>query len=238
MPIANATKEKLRTVSTATLCTALFKRGLRNQFIQDVRPLNPRLANMVGEAFTLRYIPAREDLNPITVFQDPKHPQRVAIEQCPAGAVMVIESRKDARAASAGSILITRLMVRGAAGVVTDGGFRDSPELFELPFPVYHNRPSAPTNLTLHQAIDIDVPIGCGDVAVFPGDVIVGDREGVLVLPAHLSDEIADEAVEMTAFEDFVVDEVRRGRALIGLYPPTAQQSKDDFASWRAAKGR
>ena len=238
MPIANATKEKLRTVSTATLCTALFKRGLRNQFIQDVRPLNPRLANMVGEAYTLRYIPAREDLNPITVFQDPKHPQRVAIEQCPAGAVMVIDSRKDARAASAGSILITRLMVRGAAGVVTDGGFRDSPELFELPFPVYHNRPSAPTNLTLHQAIDIDVPIGCGDVAVFPGDVIVGDREGVLVLPAHLSDEIADEAVEMTAFEDFVVDEVRRGRALIGLYPPTAQQSKDDFASWRAAKGR
>ena len=109
MPLSNATRDKLKAVSTATLCTALFKRGLRNQFIQDVRPLNASLPNMVGEAYTLRYIPAREDLNPITVFQDTKHPQRVAVEQCPAGAVMVIDSRKDARAASAGSILITRL---------------------------------------------------------------------------------------------------------------------------------
>ncbi|MDP1743129.1 ribonuclease activity regulator RraA [Polaromonas sp.] len=233
-----ATREKLKTVSTATLCTALFKRGLRNQFIQDVRPLNDSLPNMVGEAFTLRYIPAREDLNPITVFQDPTHPQRVAVEQCPPGAVLVIDSRKDARAASAGSILITRLMVRACAGVVTDGGFRDSPEIAAMPFPVYHHRPSAPTNLTLHQALDINVPIGCGDVAVFPGDVVVGDREGVVVIPAHLADEIAVEAVEMTAFEDFVTEEVLKGRAIIGLYPPTEQQSKDDFAAWRLARGR
>ncbi len=238
MALKPATRDKLKTVSTATLCTALFKRGLRNQFIQDVRPLNPKTLTMVGEAYTLRYIPAREDLNPITVFQDPKHPQRVAVDQCPEGAVMVIDSRKDARAASAGSILITRLMVRGAAGVVTDGGFRDSPELAEMPFPVYHQRPSAPTNLTLHQAMDINVPIGCGDVAVFPGDVIVGDREGVFVIPAHLADEVADEAVEMTAFEDFVTEEVQKGRSILGLYPPTQQQSKDDFATWRKAKGR
>lgn len=238
MALNPATRDKLKTVSTATLCTALYKRGLRNQFIQDVRPLNATLPNMVGEAYTLRYIPAREDLNPITVFQDPKHPQRVAVDQCPEGAVMMIDSRKDARAASAGSILITRLMVRGAAGIVTDGGFRDSPELAEMTFPVYHNRPSAPTNLTLHQALDINVPIGCGDVAVFPGDVIVGDREGVFVIPAHLADEVADEAVEMTAFEDFVTEEVRKGRSIIGLYPPTQQQSKDDFAAWRKAQGR
>ncbi len=238
MPLNPATRDKLKTVSTATLCTALFKRGLRNQFIQDVRPLNATLPNMVGEAYTLRYIPAREDLNGITVFQDPKHPQRVAVDQCPEGAVMMIDSRKDARAASAGSILITRLMVRGAAGVVTDGGFRDSPELAEMRFPVYHNRPSAPTNLTLHQALDINVPIGCGDVAVFPGDVIVGDREGVFVIPAHLADEVADEAVEMTAYEDFVTEEVQKGRSIIGLYPATQQQSKDDFAAWRKAKGR
>src|SRR3954469_21874222 len=98
------TRDKLKTVSTATLCTALFKRGLRNQFIQDVRPLNPEGGNMVGEAFRLRYIPAREDLNPITVFQNREHPQRKAVEECPPGAVMVIDSRKDARAASAGSI--------------------------------------------------------------------------------------------------------------------------------------
>ncbi len=238
MPLTTATRDKLKTVSTATLCTALFKHGLRNQFIQDVRPLNANLPNMVGEAFTLRYIPAREDLNPISIFQDRAHPQRVAVEQCPEGAVLVIDSRKNARAASAGSILVTRLMVRGAAGVVTDGGFRDSPEIAAMPFPAYHQRPSAPTNLTLHQALDINVPIGCGDVAVFPGDVMVGDKEGVVVIPAHLTDEIADEAVEMTAFEDFVTAEVLKGRSIIGLYPPTEQQSKDDFAAWRKAAGR
>ncbi len=242
MALKPETKAKLMTVSTATLCTALFKRGLRNQFIQDVRPVNTDLAanrpNMVGEAFTLRYIPAREDLNPITVFQDRTHPQRVAVEQCPPGAVMVFDSRKDARAASAGSILVTRLMVRGAAGVVTDGGFRDSPEIAAMPFPAYHNRPSAPTNLTLHQALDINVPIGCGDVAVWPGDVMVGDREGVFVIPAHLADEVADEAVEMTAFEDFVTEEVTQGRSILGLYPATEQQSRDDFAAWRKARNR
>lgn len=238
MALSNGTRAKLMTVSTATLCSALFKRGLRNQFIQDVRPLNANLPNMVGEAFTLRYIPAREDLNPMTVFQNPEHPQRKAVEACPPGSVMVIDSRKDARAASAGSILISRLMVRGVAGVVTDGGFRDSPEIAALPFPSYHQRPSAPTNLTLHQAMDINVPIGCGDVAVFPGDVIVGDKEGVFVIPAHMADDVADEAVEMTAFEDFVTEEVLKGRSIIGLYPPTQQQSKDDFSMWRKAKGR
>ena len=238
MALKPETRDKLKTVSTATLCTALFKRGLRNQFIQDVHPLNQNLPNMVGEAFTLRYIPAREDLNPITVFQDPRHPQRVAVEQCPEGAVLVIDSRKNARAASAGSILITRLMVRGAAGIVTDGGFRDSPEIAAMPFATYHHRPAAPTNLTLHQALDINVPIGCGDVAVFPGDVIVGDKEGVFVIPAHMADEVADEAVEMTAFEDFVTEEVLKGRSIIGLYPPTEQRAKDDFAVWRKARHR
>ena len=233
MALKPETKARLMTVSTATLCTALFKRGLRNQFIQDVRPLDPNKANMVGEAFTLRYIPAREDLNPISVFQDRNHPQRVAVEQCPPGAVMVFDSRKDARAASAGSILISRLMVRGCAGVVTDGGFRDSPEIAALAIPAYHNRPSAPTNLTLHQALDINVPIGCGDVAVFPGDVLVGDKEGVFVIPAHLADEIAKEAVQMTAFEDFVTEMVQKeGRSILGLYPPTEQKSKDDFEQW------
>jgi len=232
------TREQLMKVSTATLCTALFKRGLRNQFIQDVRPLNAGLPNMVGEAFTLRYIPAREDLNQISVFTDRQHPQRQAVEQCPPGAVMVIDSRKDARAASAGGILVSRLMKRGAAGVVTDGGFRDSPDISKLPFPAYHTRPSAPTNLTLHQAIDINVPIGCGDAPVWPGDVIVGDAEGVIVIPAAIADEIAAEATEMTAFEDFVQEKVMEGRSILGLYPPTEEQSRIDFAAWREANGR
>ena len=232
------TRDKLKTVSTATLTTCLFKRGLRNQFLQEVHPLNPAAGPMVGEAYTLRYIPAREDLNPITVFQDRSHPQRKAIEECPPGAVLVIDSRKDARAASAGGILVTRRMKRGVAGIVTDGGLRDSPEIARLPFAAYHQRPSAPTNLTLHQAMDIDVPIGCGDVPVFPGDVVVGDAEGVVIVPAHLADEIAAEAVEMTVFEDFVTEKVNEGRSILGLYPPTEEQSRSDFAAWRLAQGR
>ena len=233
-----ATRELLAKVSTATLCTALFKRGLRNQFIQNVHPLNANLPNMVGEAFTLRYIPAREDLNPITVFQDRAHPQRKAVEDCPPGAVLVIDSRKDARAASAGAILVSRLMKRGVAGVVTDGGFRDSPEIARLLFPAYHQRPSAPTNLTLHQALDINVPIGCGDAPVWPGAVVVGDAEGVVVIPAHLADELAAEATEMTAFEDFVTEQVMAGRSIIGLYPPTDEQARVDFAAWREQNKR
>lgn len=237
MPLSNDTREKLKTVSVATICTALFKRGLRNQYIQGVGPVG-RSENMVGPAFTLRYIPAREDLNTIDVFQNPKHPQRDAVERCPEGAVMVIDCRKDAAAASAGSILVTRMMVRGCAGIVTDGGFRDSPEMAEMDFPIYHASPSAPTNLTRHQAIDIDVPIGCGDAPVFPGDIIVGDREGVVVIPVDIADEIASEAVEMTAYEDFVTEKVREGRTIIGLYPATREEVRAEFAAWRAANGR
>jgi regulator of RNase E activity RraA len=232
------TRAKLKTVSVATLTTALFKRGLRNQFIQDVRPLGPNPTPMVGEAYTLRYIPAREDLNPLSVFRDREHPQRKAIEECPPDAVLVIDSRKDARAASAGSILVARLMQRGVAGIVTDGGFRDSHEIARYDFPAYHHRPASPTNLTVHQAMDINVPIGCGDAPVFPGDVIVGDAEGVVVIPAGIADEIADEAVEMTAFEDFVTAEVFKGRSIVGLYPATDERTLQDFAVWRKANGR
>ena len=237
-PVNPITRQQLMQVSTATLCTALFKRGLRHQFIQDVRPLQQGLPNMVGPAYTLRYIPAREDLNAIGVFQDRAHPQRKAVEECPPGAVLVIDSRKDARAASAGSILVTRLMKRGVAGVVTDGGFRDSPEIARLPFPAYHQRPSAPTNLTLHQALDINLPIGCGDAPVWPGDMVVGDSEGVVIIPAAIADEVAAEAVEMTAFEDFVTEKAMAGRSILGLYPATDENSRTEFAVWRLAKGR
>src|SRR5689334_25427824 len=139
--------DKLKTVSTATAATALFKRGYRIQAIQAVHPLSPDQPTLVGEAFTLRYIPAREDLNKLDVFRDRSHPQRKAVEDCPPGAVMVMDSRKDARAASAGAILVTRLMKRGVAGVVTDGGFRDSAEIARLGFQAFHHRPSAPTIL-------------------------------------------------------------------------------------------
>jgi regulator of RNase E activity RraA len=237
--LSAATRDKLKGVSTATLATALFKRGLHHQMVQDVVPLGvPKNASMVGEAFTLRYIPAREDRNQLSVFRDHTHPQRWAIENCPPGAVMVIDSRKDARAASAGGILVTRLMVRGVAGIVTDGGFRDSAEIAALDMPAYHNRPSAPTNLTLHQAVDTNVPIGCGDAPVFPGDVVVGDADGVIIVPAEIADAIADEAVEMTAYEDFVIERVRGGQPTFGLYPPTDESNLEAFAHWRQQQGR
>jgi regulator of RNase E activity RraA len=238
MALSSDTREKLKSVSTATICTALYKRGFRNQMIQDVHALDPSKPTMVGEAFTLRYMPAREDLNPIAVFQDRSHPQRKAVEECPPGAVFVIDSRKDARAASAGNILVTRLMKRGVAGIVTDGGFRDAAAIAALDIPSFHHRPSAPTNLTIHQAIDINVPIGCGDAPVFPGDVIVGDADGCVVIPANIADEIAAETVEMTVFENFVEEKVFEGRSILGLYPPTDEATKVEFAAWRQKVGR
>ena len=236
--LSDSTRDKLKTVSTATVATALFKRSLRIQCIQDVHPLSPDQPTMVGEAFTLRYMPAREDLNKLDVFRDRSHPQRKAVEDCPPGAVLVMDSRKDARAASAGAILVGRLKQRGVAGVVTDGGFRDSAEIAKLGIPAFHHRPSAPTNLTLHHAIEINGPIACGDAPVFPGDVILGDSDGVIVIPAHLAEEIADETFEMTAFEDFVAEQVANGRGIFGLYPATDEQTLTDFAAWRKKMGR
>jgi regulator of RNase E activity RraA len=238
MSLSNATRDKLKRVSTATIATCLFKKGFKNQFIQEVKPLQLGKPTMVGEAYTLRYIPAREDRNPITVFRNTDHPQRVAVENCPPGHVLVIDSRKDARAASAGDILVSRLMVRGVAGIVTDGGFRDSANIAKFTIPAYHNRPSAPTNLTLHEAIDINVPISCGDVAVFPGDVLVGDDDGVMVIPATIVDEVADECIEMTLFENFVLEQVLEGKPIIGLYPPTNENTLIDFESWKKEQGK
>lgn len=236
--LSNETREKLKKVSTASVATALYKRGLRNQFIQGVSPINWKGETMVGQAFTLRYIPAREDRNPLTVFRNADHPQRVAMETCPPGFVLVMDSRKDARAASAGSILITRLAMRGCAGVVSDGGFRDAEGIGKLDMPAYHQRPSAPTNLTLHEALDLNVPISCGDAPVFPGDVMLGDGDGVMVIPAHLADEIADECTGMESFEDFVLEQVKGGAAIIGLYPATKEENLAKYAEWREKTGR
>lgn len=231
------TRQRLMHISTATLATLLFKRGLKNQFMQNVSRLSKVSENMVGQAFTLRYMPAREDRNGIEVFQNRQHPQRQAIEQCPPGAVLVIDSRKDARAASAGGILVSRLKQRGVAGIVTDGGFRDSAEIAALGIGAYHQRPAAPTNLTLHEAIDINVPIGCGDAPVFPGDVVVGDADGVIVIPAHIADEVAIQAADMTVFEDFVMICVKQGKSILGLYPATDPETLSAFEAWKKDHG-
>ena len=236
--INQKTLESLEHVSVATLATTLFKRGLRNQVVQNVRPVAPKGKNMVGPAFTLRYMPAREDRNQLTEFRNPKHPQRHAIETCPAGHVLIMDSRCKADAASAGDILITRLMVRGAAGVVTDGGFRDSMQIGKLDFPAYHQRPSSPTNLTINEAIEINGPIGCGEAPVFPGDIVVGDDDSVIIIPAHLADEVAAEAVEMSAYEDFVLEQVKAGETIIGLYPATNEDVLEKFKEWRKINGR
>ena len=236
--INKETLEKLRQVSVATLATALFKRGLRNQVVQNVRPIVPKGRNMVGPAFTLRYMPAREDRNQLSEFRNPEHPQRHAIETCPTGHILVMDSRGKADAASAGDILITRLMVRGGAGIVTDGGFRDSMQISKLDIPAYHQRPSSPTNLTCHEAIEINCPIGCGEAPVFPGDIIVGDDDSVIVIPMHMVSQVADEAIEMTAYEDFVTEQVQAGETIIGLYPATNDDVIRKFEHWRKINGR
>ncbi|MFC5992536.1 ribonuclease activity regulator RraA [Limoniibacter endophyticus] len=231
--LTDETRSKYQRISTASVATALYKRGLRNQFIQNVVPVQWKGRNMVGQAFTLRYIPAREDRNPITAFHNADHPQRVAVEQCPPDHVLVMDSRKDARAASAGSILVTRLSVRGCAGIVTDGGFRDAEGIAALDMPAYFQKPSAPTNLTLHEALDLNVPISCGDVAVFPGDLMLGDGDGVMVIPRYLVEEIAEECVEMENYEAFVLEQVLEGQQVIGLYPPTNDAAIALYRSWK-----
>lgn len=233
-PLSDKTRELLRNISTATLTSQLMARGLRNTFMRNVSRLTKGGPNMVGEAFTLRYIPSREDIDVSAVFEDHEHPQRKAVETVPPGHVLVIDCRQDNRAAGAGSILVARTMMRGAAGVVTDGGLRDSPTIEALSYPVYYSGRSAPTNLTRHHAVDINVPIGCGEVPVYPGDVLVGDQEGVVVIPRHLADELAIQGAEQTRFEDFVTERVLAGQSILGLYPPNA----DSLAAYEAWKKR
>jgi regulator of RNase E activity RraA len=226
---------RLRKVSTATLTTQMFKRGFRNVFLQGVRPAGKHAENMVGAAYTLRSIPAREDLDVLEAFANPEHPQRKAVENAPAGKVLVQDCRGDARVASGGDILMTRLMVRGAAGMVTDGGIRDSATIAGMRMPVYAAQPSAPLNLVHHHATDIDVPIACGGVAVYPGDMVVGDADGVVIIPAHLAEEVAVDAEEQEAMEEFLKARIASGAPLPGTYPPN-DATKAAYAEWRASR--
>ena len=234
--LSEETRRKLKTVSTPTIATLLYKHGFKNAYIQGVSALNKSDAKLVGPAFTLRYIAAREDTDPLTAFREPDHPQRVAVETCPEGHVLVMDCRQDSSAASAGSILLTRMEMRGVAGCVTDGGIRDAQGTSELNMPVYAAKPSAPTNLTKHHAVDLNVPISCGGVPVYPGDVIVADTDGVMVIPHHMVDQIAEEAEPMEIFEEFVLEEVRRGVPIIGLYPATDPDTLKRFEAWKAKR--
>ena len=227
----------LRQVSVATLTTVLYKRGFRNQFLQDVSPIDPGGPRMAGPAFTVRTIPAREDKAVPAVLSDRKYPGRAAIEACPPGHVLVFDCRQDARSASGGDILMTRLMVRGVEGCVTDGGMRDCGEIEEMEFPVYQVQPSPPISLLHHLAVDMQIPIACGGAAIYPGDIMVGDDEGVVAVPADIAAEVAAEAIELTAYEDFAAEQVRNGAELFSVYPQT-DLSKQKFDRWRREKGR
>jgi len=235
MALTDETRRRLAACSSATLSTQLFKRGLRNQVLQGVSRLTPQAPTMVGEAFTLRNIPGREDIDHIGIYDNPEHPQRKAIEIAPAGSVLVIDCRGDARAASAGGILVRRLEVRGVAGLVSDGGLRDTPEIAVRGFPVYCKAPSAPISLIHHHAVDSNVPIACGGVAVYPGDVVVGDGEGVIVIPRGIADEVAADTFEQEKLEEFVQQEIASGRPLAGTYPPNAA-TKARYEEWKRSK--
>ena len=231
-PIDPQVLEDLARASTATITTQLFQRGFRNTFMNGLRPLNPHAARFVGEAVTLRSIPAREDLDVVSAFQDPNHPQRKAIESVGPGQLLVMDCRGDLRAANGGGILTTRAMKRGAVGIVSDGAFRDSPEIGRMNFPVFAAGASATISLAVHHAVDINVPIGCAGVPVFPGDILVGDEEGVVVIPRHLAAEIAAPAAEQEAFEAFILKKVEAGAALPGTYPANAE-TKAEYESFK-----
>ena len=231
-PVSQETLDQLLIPSTATLTSVLNKQGLWNTFMHGVVPLKPGM-KMAGPAFTLRYIPAREDLDRTGTVDNLTDPQRVGIEQVRPGEILVIDARGDARAGTLGSILATRLYMRGAVGVVSDGAYRDSPAIAEIGFGAYAAAMNARTNKTIHHPVDTQQPIACGGVAVFPGDIVVGDDEGVVVIPRHLATEVAEIAVEQEKKEEFIMEKVRNGASIVGVYPPD-EQTLAEYEAWRS----
>lgn len=233
-PLPAGLMDRLKNVSSGSLTTELFKKGYRQCFLVGLRPMNPRATRFAGEAFTLRMIPAREDLDTIETlkpFPNPDNLQWEAVERIPPGHVLMIDSRNDPRAASAGAMLPTRMKARGAAAIVTDGAFRDGQELAELDFPAYARQVTASTRLSYHRCVDLNVPIACADVAVYPGDVVVGDGDGVTVIPRHLAVEMADLCEARDRLEKYLGYRIAGGDPLYGTYPPTPQV-RADYAEW------
>lgn len=211
--------EKLNTISTATVATILHARGLRNQFIQGVFRLTEHRRPMVGQAFTLRHIPAREDIDVREIFRDPGHPQRVGVEAVGPGDVLVMDCHRDTSSASLGGILASRLQSRGCSGFVSDAGIRDCDYAASLDVPIYVASRSAPTNLTKQHGVELNVPIGCGGVPVYPGDVMLGDGDGVMVIPLEYLDAIMPEALRMEHYESFAQTHILAGSKVTDFYP-------------------
>jgi regulator of RNase E activity RraA len=234
-PVSTTTLENLRTISTATITTLLARRGLRRAVLAGVRPIKPG-TKLVGEAFTLRYIPAREDLDWGGDTNNLTDQQRVAIERVPAGQVLVMDARGDVSSGSLGAILATRLRVRGVAGVVTDGAVRDYVEIGESGLAAFCRAPHPGANKIIYHPQDFQLPIGCGGVAVYPGDLVVGDDDGVTIVPRHLAAEVGEEGAEMELKELFIVERIRAGRSIVGTYP-LDDAGLADYKAWRAKHG-
>lgn len=220
VPLTVLAREAFTVISTATITTQLMRHGLRNTYLAGLTYSNAKRQRLVGEAFTLRCIPAREDLDVLSVFDDYDHPQRKAVESVPPEAVLVIDARGQKRAASLGHILATRLMKRRAAGIVTDGCVRDMAGFEALDLPTFTAGAAPTTNLALHHAADMQLPVACAEVAVYPGDIMVGDRDGVVCIPRHLAEGVAAAGMEQERLEDFILTRIESGAPLRGTYPP------------------
>lgn len=229
-PLDPTTHALLMQVSTATLASQLFKRGFRTRFMVGVHALHPDL-KMVGVARTLRYVPMREDLTGLEIFKNPEMPQRKAVEMVGPGDVLVIDARGDLSAGTIGNILTTRIMKRGAVGLVSDGPFRDYEAIRGMRFPAFCPGGNAATNITAHHPVDVDVPVGCGGVLVFPGDVLAGDGDGVIVLPRHLADELARDAAAQEQSEVWVLEKIAAGSSIVGIYPMN-EEGAAEYQQW------
>ena len=225
-------RDQLTSVSTATLTHQLQHRGIRNTFLSGLRPVKEGQA-MVGVAHTLRYVPLREDLQPL--LSRGQNAQRRAVESLVAGEVLVIEARGEADAGTIGDIFVSRAIALGAAGVVTDGALRDTPAIRVLDLPVYHLASHAATLGRLHLPLDHQIPIACAGVTVMPGDVVVGDGEGVVVVPAALAAEVAADAVQQELEEEWALERVAAGESTVGVFPVAADR-RSEFEAWLAQR--
>jgi 5-oxopent-3-ene-1,2,5-tricarboxylate decarboxylase / 2-hydroxyhepta-2,4-diene-1,7-dioate isomerase len=221
-------RRQLNGVSTATLTFQLQRRGIRSTFLSGLRPTHPD-KRMLGFAATLRYVPMREDLQ--ASLGGGVNAQRRAVEGAGPDEVVVIEARGVPDAGTIGDIFTLRLQRRGAAGVVTDGALRDTPAIQALDLPVYHQSSHAATLGRHHIPLDVNVPIVCAGVTVMPGDVLVGDGEGVVVIPAALVEEVAREAAQQELEEEFALSRVDAGESSIGVFPLSAER-RADFEAW------
>lgn len=221
--------DALRIVSTATLTVQLNRGGLRSTFLPGLRPSRSDL-RMVGYAHTLRYVAIRDDVRESMGGQG-EDAQKRAVEATLPGDVLIIEARGDEQCGTIGDILAARVMALGGAGIVTDGGVRDSPGVAELDIPTYYRAANASSLWTSHIPLDIDVPITCAGVLVMPGDVVVGDAEGVAILPIALAEEVALDAIEVERREAFALERVKAGDSFRGLYPLSAAHEQD-YQDW------